>query len=108
MSAFKDQLERDLEGVFLNVEEFGEYGELAGHSNIPLVVETLDLEFPDSVSDERAGVNYEGVTVYAKSSDVPDELLAGRKTTFKNGEWFVLSSACDSGLKTVRLYRERS
>lgn len=108
MTPFKSQVERDILAVFLNTAEFGERGELAGHENIKMVVETLMLEMPPSSSDQRVDVNYEGVTVYASAPDVPDELLAGRKTTFRGEEWFVLSSDCNHGLKTVRLYRERT
>lgn len=108
MSSFKSQVERDIHAVFLNPEEFGGRGELAGHENIQMTVETLMLEMPPSGSDQRVDVSYEGMTVYVSASDVPDELLAGRKTTFRGEEWFVLSSDCNYGLKTVRLYRERA
>ena len=52
--------------------------------------------------------SYEGVTVYVAAADVPEELLAQKTVSFKDEEWFVLSSACDCGLKTIQLYRERA
>ena len=103
---FKQQLEADIHDVFLNPDEFGEKGEIAGHENVAMVVETLELEMPPSAADDRMGVTYEGVTVYVSAQDVPDNLLVNKKTTFRHEEWFVLSCACDEGLKTVRLYRE--
>ena len=108
MGSFKNDVENDLHGVFLNIEEFGERAEIAGHHNVPMVVETLALEMPPSASDERGGVSYEGVSVYVAASDVPEELFAQKTVTFKDEEWFVLSSACDGGLKTIQLYRERA
>ena len=105
---FKQEIENDIHGIFLNLEEFGEQGEIAGHCNVPMVVESLALEMPPSASDERQGVSYEGVTVYVAASDVPDELFPQKTVTFKNEEWFVLSAACDCGLKTIQLYRERA
>lgn len=107
MSLFKRVLEDEIHSVFLNLNEFGETGELAGHENIPMVVEDLDLEMPD-VSDKRPGISMEGVTVYVSANDAPDEFLTGRKTTFRHEEWFVLSAKCEGGLKTIQLYRERS
>ena len=98
---FKQEIENDIHGVFLNLEEFGERAEICGHRNVPMVVETLALELPPSSSDERQGVSYEG-------ADVPEELLAQKTVSFKDEEWFVLSSACDCGLKTIQLYRERA
>lgn len=105
---FKEDVENDIHGVFLNLEEFGERAEICGHRNVPMVVETLALELSPSSSDERQGVSYEGVTVYVAASDVPEEFFAQKTVTFKDEEWFVLSAACDCGLKTLQLYRERA
>lgn len=104
---FKQTLGREIHSVFLNAREFGEYGEIAGH-DAQFVAETLALDMPPSSSDERVSVSYEGITVYVSALDVPEELLAGRKISFRHEEWFVLSSSCDEGLKTIQLYRERA
>ncbi len=106
--SFKKDVENDIFSVFLNLDEFGERGEIAGQRDVPMVVESLALEMPPSSSDERQGVSYEGVTVYVAASDVPDELFPQKAVTFKGEEWFVLSAACDCGLKTIQLYRERA
>ena len=108
MSFFKQQLERDIHAVFLNLDEFAEWGEIAGHTGVPMVVESLALDMAPSASDERQGVSYEGVTVYVSASDVPDELFPQKAVSFKGETWFVLSAACDGGLKTIQLYRERA
>lgn len=104
--SFNSQLEKDLQTVFLNSLEFGEKGEIAGHESVPMVVESLALEMAGASFNDSLSVNHEGVTVYVSASDVPDNLLAGRKTTFRHEEWFVLSCACDCGMKTIQLYRE--
>lgn len=106
--SFKEDLDNDIFAVFLNLEEFGEQAEIAGHAAVPMVVESLALEMPPSSSDTRQGVSYEGVTVYVAASDVPEELFAQKTVTFKNEEWFVLSATCEGGLKTIQLYRERA
>lgn len=106
-SQFRTQLEKDIFNVFLNLDEFGEKAEICGHPDVPVVVETLALEMPPSSSDERQGVSYEGVTVYVADADLPEELFSQKAVSFKNEKWFVLSCACDCGLKTIQLYRER-
>lgn len=106
--SFKSQLEEDIFAVFLNEDEFAEKGEIAGREDVPMVVEALELEMPPSASDERPGISYEGVAVYAAAADVPENLLANRKTTFRHEEWFVLASILDGGMKKISLYRERS
>lgn len=104
---FREQIRDDLESVFLNLSGFGETGEIAGHENVPMVVESLELEMPQA-SDDRPGVSYEGVTVYVNGLDVPEKLLPNRQVTFRHENWFVLSCATDESLKTLRLYREVS
>lgn len=103
----KQEIEYDIQRVFLNCNEFGEEAEICGHRDVPMVVESLALEMPPSSSDERQGVSYEGVTVYVAASDMPEELFAQKTVSFKDEEWFVLSASCTCGLKTIQLYRER-
>lgn len=103
---FKDQLESDIHAVFLNPAGFGELAEVAGHPDVPVVEENLELEMPQ-LSDDRPGVSYEGVTLYVAASDVPDELRTGKATTYRGEQWYVLSTDCEAGLRTIRLYRER-
>lgn len=104
---FKAQLEKDLHLVFFDPAEFGEQVELAGHEGVPCVYEPLEMEMP-SGSDGRDAVSYEGVTIYVAAVDVPDELLTGRTTTFRNERWYVLSADAHEHMRTIRLYRERS
>lgn len=105
--SFKSQVEADIHAVFLNTGDFGERAEVAGHPAVPVVEEALELEMPQS-SDERPGVSYEGVTLYVAASDVPDDLRTGKRTTYRGEEWYVLSASCEAGLRTIRLYRERT
>ena len=108
VSNFKREIENDIHRVFLNTDEFGEMGEIAGHHNVPMVVESLALELPPSSADGRQGLAYEGVTVYVAASDVPDDLFPQKAVSFMGEEWFVLAAACDMGMKTIQLYRERA
>ncbi len=107
MNAFKQALLDDIHAVFLNPNEFGDPVELAGHSEVMAVVETLELEAPDA-GDGRPGVSFEGVAVYVAQSDVPDVLLTGKKTTFQGEEWFILSTEELEGMRKISLYRERA
>lgn len=105
--SFKSQIAADLHAVFLDPAEFADVAEVAGHAAVPLVAEKLDLELP-LLSDERPGVSYEGITLYVAAADLPDDLRTATQTTFRGEPWFVLSCACDAGLKILQLYRERA
>lgn len=104
---FKAQLAADIHAVFLNPAEFADLAEVAGHPDVPVVEENLELELPQ-LSDDRPGVSYEGVTLYVAESDVPDDLRTAKTTTYRNEKWYVLSTDCEAGLRTIRLYRERA
>ena len=104
---FMEQLAADIHAVFLNPSEFAEVAEVAGHPSVPVVEENLELELPQ-LSDDRPGVSYEGVTLYVAEADVPDDLRTARTTTYRGEQWYVLSTDCEAGLKTIRLYRERA
>ncbi|WP_288230898.1 nitrate reductase [uncultured Desulfovibrio sp.] len=107
---FKEQLALDARDVFLNLEEFAETGELAGHDGISMVVEALDLEMSPG-GEGRTAVSYEGVTIHVAAGDVPDDLLPDRETTFRHERWFVLhadSADSDEAMRVIQLYRERA
>lgn len=104
--SFKSQVQADIHAVFLNPRGFAELAEVAGHPSVPVVEENLELELPQ-LSDDRPGMSYEGVTLYVAESDVPDDLRTGKATTYRGEQWYVLSTDCEAGLKTIRLYRER-
>lgn len=105
MSFFRRQIEADISQVFLNLSEFGEWGEIGGRA---VRMATQALAFEPSPSGERVSVAFEGITVFVAASDLPDELLASRRITFNGEPWFINDSRCEMGLKVVELYRERS
>lgn len=107
MNSFVRMLDADVHDVFLDPAEFGELAELAGHPDIPVVLEPLELEFPGA-ADTREGVGFEGVTLYVASADVPDMLLPGRVTTFRDERWHVLGSDRQGQIRKIELYRERT
>ncbi len=105
--SFQDDVVDDARDVFLNLEEFAETGELAGHDGISMVVEALDLEMSPG-GEGRTAVSYEGVTIHVAAGDVPDDLLPDRETTFRHERWFVLHADSGETMRVIQLYRERA
>lgn len=103
--SFRRMLREDVDAVFLNTAEFAEPAELAGHMDVPCVVEPLELELGDA---GRGAVSYEGVTIFVAADRMPDILLPGRTTTFRGERWQVLNADCGDALRIIRLYRERT
>lgn len=106
--SFKEDVKNELSSTFLNLDEFGELSEIAGHNAVRAVQESLELDLPPSASDARLGVEYEGITLYVADSDIPEMLKTQKETSFNGEKWFVLSCARDCGLKIIQLYRERA
>lgn len=105
MSFFKQILDREVSTVFLNLKEFAELQEFAGKS-VPVISEFLELDAPVD-SEQRPGVRYEGVTLHVSLLEVPDEILPGKRVTWRGETWWVLEADREA-LRTVRLYRERT
>ena len=105
--SFQDDVVDDARDVFLNLEEFAETGELAGHDGISMVVEALYLEMSPG-GEGRTAVSYEGVTIHVAAGDVPDDLLPDRETTFRHERWFVLHADSGETMRVIQLSRERA
>lgn len=103
--SFRRMLREDVDAVFLNEAEFAEPAELAGHRDVPCIVEPLELEQGDA---GRGAVSYEGVTIFVAADRMPDTLLPDRVTTFRGERWQVLDADCGDALRIIRLYRERT
>lgn len=104
--SFKEQLLTDIQDVFLNLSEFGEWITLNGR-RIQAVVEAFDVEF-DQTAGYRPGVSLEGLVLHVSECDAPDEFRAGKEIRFNNESWFVLDANRDGCLRTIRIYRELS
>lgn len=106
MSKFKDAIARDIEGVFLNLEEFGELISLAGQADIPAVVDGIHSVQRDA-TDGRAGVTYETAVIYVDAVHLPRP-RSGREITWNGAEWWLADAHEEAGLYILELYRERS
>ena len=101
---FKQNLERDLDTVFLNLAEFAETVTLDG-AVVPAIVDYEDIEF-SAVSDARLGVVYDAVTLRLKKVDLPGRYQPGVSVEFQGERWQVYS--CNGmQLAELRLYKER-
>ncbi len=104
--SFKDQLLTDIQDVFLNLNEFGEWISFNGR-RIQAVVEAFDVEF-DHAEGFRPGVSLEGLVLHVSECDAPGDFRAGKEIRFNDESWFVLDANRDGCLRTIRIYRELS
>lgn len=102
----KDVMTRDIDDVFLNIDEFAEQIVLDDHVMFA-VVERSDMILRDT-TDGRGPIAYDNITLYVRKKDIAWGKYYPEKACMLNGEkWFVYS--CDGEeLVTLILFKERS
>lgn len=100
MSGFKDMVEADIYGVFLNIDEFGEIYRVEGRE-IPIVVDNDELK--ERQGGEELAVAESATLFYAKVTDLPPRRPAGENLNINGRECLVDDWQEDMGVATVVL-----
>ena len=100
MSGFKNMVEADILGVFLNVDEFGEIYRVEGRE-IPIVVDNDELK--ERQGGQDLAVAESATLFYAKTSDLPPRRPAGENLNINGRECIVDDWQEDMGVSTVVL-----
>lgn len=101
MSAFGDAIARDILGVFLNVEEFGERIVFDGHEVTAVLQQNLD------VPSQAKPAESDSVTVFLRTQDIQDGIRPGRNVTMDHRNYRVASRSDDVGVTCLVLSRTR-
>ena len=100
MSGFKDMVEADIHGVFINVDEFGELYRIEGRE-IKIVVDNDELK--ERQGGQDLAVAESATLFYAKTSDLPPRRPAGENLNVNGRECLVDDWQEDMGMSTVIL-----
>ena len=100
MSGFKDMVEADIHGVFINVDEFGELYRIEGRE-IKIVVDNDELK--ERQGGQDLAVAESATLFYAKTSDLPPRRPAGENLNVNGRECLVDDWQEDMGMSTVVL-----
>lgn len=107
--SFKDQIRRDLDAVFFNLDEFGELHRVEGE-NILVVMDEFQLSKLPSSSTAGSfkqgrllGLIEGDVVLYGREEDLPANLEPGRLLNIDGREMLVVSSGKDLGLVEIAL-----
>ena len=105
MSAFKDMVARDLEAVFLNVDEFAELHMVEG-KEIPVVMD--DDRLTTLKKGQILGLVEADMLLMGKVSDFPADMEPGRLLNVDGRELIVSKSSRDMGLIEAALRQNRT
>lgn len=100
MSDFKDMVEADIHGVFLNVDEFGEIYRIEG-LEVRIVVDNDELK--ERQGGQDLAVAESATLFYAKTADLPPRRAAGENLNVNGRECIVDDWQEDMGMSTVVL-----
>ena len=103
--SFKEQILKDLDTVFLNVDEFAEYHRVEG-AEIPVVVDNDQLN--KLKEGQILGLVEADMLLMGKESDFPRDLEPGRLLNVDGRELIVVNSGKDMGLVEVALRQNRT
>lgn len=103
--SFKDQILKDLDAVFLNVDEFAEYHRVEG-AEIPVVVDSDQLN--KLKKGQILGLVEADMLLMGRETDFPRDLDPGRLLNVDGRELIVVNSGKDMGLAEVALRQNRT
>lgn len=102
---FKEQILKDLDEVFLNLEEFAELHRVEG-VEIPVVVDSDQLN--KLKKGQIIGLIEADMLLMGKESDFPRDLEPGRPLNVDGREMLVVNSGKDMGMVEVALSQNRT
>lgn len=103
--SFKEQLQKELDSVFLNLDEFAELRRVEG-KKIPVVVDNDQLNKLNK--GQILGLIEADMLLMGKESDFPADLESGRLLNVDGREMLVANSGKDLGLVEVALRQNRT
>ena len=102
--SFKEQILKDLDNVFLNLDEFAEYHRVEG-VKIAVVVDSDQLN--KLKKGQILGLIEADMLLMGKESDFPRDLEPGRLLNVDGRELIVVNSGKDMGMVEVALRQNR-
>lgn len=103
--SFKDQVQQDLDAVFLNTDEFAEIHRIEG-AEITVVVDNDQLN--KLKKGQILGLVEADMLLMGKAADFPSGMEPGRLLNVDGRELIVVNSGKDMGLMEVALKQNRN
>ena len=100
MSSFKEQVDNDIHGVFLDLDFFGETVTIEG-KEVNVVIDTDELKARQGGQD--LAIAESATLFYAKTSDLPRRRAAGESLNVNGRECLIDDWKDDIGMSTIVL-----
>lgn len=101
MSNFKDTVSKDVQNVFLNIDEFADRHELNGRDVVCLIDTDATNPAKQSVSNPLTGVFVNSITIYVKPDDLEHRPVEGERLYVDDKMYFVRTVSSEMGLLVI-------
>lgn len=106
--SFKEAIQRDIDEVFFNVEEFSGTHTIDG-VQMPVMVDDMEnIEREKKMKSHMDGIYARQILLYVKASVFGALPAQGRLITFDNRRYTVVDATDESGVYTITLEANRS
>lgn len=105
---FKEAIQDDIKGVFLNFEEFGEYHNLNGQKTLIIIDESELTEREKKKKGVDGELHNRQFLFYVASEDFGALPSPGRILNFDGKEYLITDAIDESGIYSINLEAVRS
>ncbi len=105
---FKEAIQDDIKGVFLNFEEFGEYHNLNGQKTLIIIDESELTEREKKMKGVDGELHNRQFLFYVASEDFGALPSPGRILNFDGKEYLITDAIDESGIYSINLEAVRS
>lgn len=105
---FKEAIQDDIKGVFLNFEEFGEYHNLNGQKTLIIIDESELTEREKKMKGVDGELHNRQFLFYVASEDFGALPSPGRILNFDRKEYLITDAIDESGIYSINLEAVRS
>ena len=106
--SFKDIIQRDIEEIFFNPEEFSDAHTIDGVSMTAMIDDMEHIEREKKMKSNMDGIHARQVLLYVKASEFGALPAQGRILNLDNRKYTILDAVDEGGVYTITLEANRS
>lgn len=106
--SFKDILQRDIDEVFFNLEEFSETHTVDGVAMPAMIDDMEHIEREKKMKSNMDGIHARQILLYVKASEFGALPAQSRILNLDNRKYIVLDAVDEGGVYTITLEANRS
>ena len=106
---FKEQVKADIDSVFLNFDEFGEYHVIEGKKVLCIIDDDklAEINLGKKLGSQMLELVEADILLFAREDNLPENLTPGSQLTFDSKEMIIQHSSVSMGIAELALSQNR-